>query len=152
MKGQTSMVAIVIGIVMVIVILIFLVTSTVPTRNIELRDEYRNLYAANMLLSILNTDTDCGSFSDLLKAEYFAGGTCDDDEFTQRIDGVAEWLLLATGHPEYEWLIEVSPKGFGATRTWGDEKVTEKLGYWSATTLLTWGGNHLEVKLYIRAG
>jgi hypothetical protein len=153
MKGQTSMAVIVIAIVLLVFLTIFLLTTTEPAGNAEAKLEYRNLFATNMLLSILNTETaDCGSLSDMLKTEYLGGGTCGD-EFGVRIEKYVEFLLIASGHTDYEWLIEVSQKNLdGTTMQWGNPVAKEKGKErpWDASTIIMTGGVQLEVKLYMK--
>ena len=157
MKGQTSMAAIVIAIVLLVFLAFFLFTTTEPAGNAEAKLEYRNLFATNMLLSILNTQTpDCGSFSDMLKAEYFGGGRCGDEAFGERIGIYVKDILLLSGHTDYDWLIVASPNNFvGNKISWGKEELVDEngracLGCWTAETKLTWGGIMLAVKLYMK--
>ncbi len=149
MKGQTSMVAVVIAVVMVIFIMIFILMDVLSPdqESISLKTEYRDLYTNNLLLSMLETDTDDGKMSDLLKKSYFGSGT----GFDERIDEYMLFVLNATGHTDYDWLLEVNPNNFQmAFRSWGNTLVTASPGYWDARTILTSGGNQIEVKLYIR--
>ena len=154
MKAQASMMAILIAMVLLIFIVIFMLTTSFNDEDFQSsRAEYRNLFASNLLLSLLNTDTECGKFSDMLKADYFGGGRCTDG-FTDRIDDYMTMVLNETGYTNYRWLIEAEPKDFigGVTKTWGDETVKDSLGFWSPPpTILTWSGSPLEVKLYIRS-
>lgn len=157
MKGQTSMAVIVIAIVMLVFLAIFLLTATEPSGNIDARDEYRKLYATNMLLSVLNTDTpDCGSFSDMLKAEYFGGGKCDNTQFGERVAPMVNELLFLSGHTDYEWQIVASPKNFDKDeQSWGTAELRDDDGYacngcWGVNTMLIWGGSVLEVKIYMK--
>ncbi len=154
MKGQTSMMAIVIIIILMVFLMIFLATSTTDEGNMQVMEEYRNLFASNMLLSILNTDTSCGTFSDMLKAEYFGSGKCGDTAFTDHIDEYVDHILLTTGHTDYDWMIEAEPKDFnGITREWGhggEDGVKSHIDRRNSLTILTWGGRMLEVRLYLR--
>lgn len=148
MKGQTSMVAMVIAMVLVLFIMIFLMTGTFTDQeSTTLKMEHRDLYANSLLLSLLATETSDGIMSDLLKDEYFAS----QERFGQKAATFITNVLNATGHTDYDWLIEAEPKDFvGVVKQWGNPGVTESPGYWDARTILTWGGNQLEVKLYIR--
>jgi len=151
MKGQTSMIAIVIGVVLVIFLMLFILITTLPSGSSTARAEYRQLFATNMLLSVLNTETDCGSFSDMIKASYFGGGKCAGTEFGERIVKYMPDLLYLSGHTDYAWQIVATPKNFvDHEESWGDDTVTETRGYWTALTHRTWGGSILEVKIYMR--
>ena len=151
MKGQSSMAAIAIAIVLLVFLMVFMFTMAFPSVDQNLRGEYRKLFSTNALLSVLNTETECGKFSDMLKAQYFGGGKCGDGAFASRIEGYMDGILMLSGHTDYDWLMEATPKSFsGTTTSWGDETVTDTNGYWGSTTILTWGGAQLEVKLYIR--
>ncbi|MFH0956262.1 MAG: hypothetical protein V1813_00205 [Candidatus Aenigmatarchaeota archaeon] len=153
MKGQTSMAVIVIAMVMLVFLAIFILTTSEPAGNAVAKAEYRKLYATNMLLSILNTETvDCGSFSDMLKAAHYGGGKCDWEEFGKRIGVYVPEILLLSGHPEYDWQIVSSPKDSdGDEMSWGNEKLKdEPRGRWDATTMLTLGGTMLDVKIYMK--
>jgi hypothetical protein len=153
MKGQTSMIAIVIAVVMVMFIVIFTLTSTLSSETSDaITGEYRKTYATNLIISLLNTKTECGTFSDMLEAAYFGGGECGSGEFEKRLPVYMEYILNATGHTEYRWLIEVEPRGFVHTaRQWGDSSVTSSPGYWDGTTIIPRGQSQLDIKLYIRA-
>jgi hypothetical protein len=148
MKGQTSMVAMVIAMVLVVFIIIFLMTGTFTDQeSTNLKMEQRDLFTNNLLLSLLVTETSDGLMSDLLKDEYFASR----ENFGRRAETLITNVLNATGHTDYDWLIEAEPKDFvGVVKQWGNPAVTGTPGYWDARTILTWGGNQLEVKLYIR--
>jgi hypothetical protein len=153
MKGQTSMIAIVIAIVMVAFIALFMFTSTLTTQSSQsTRNEYRSLFATNLLLSMLNMETDCGPFSDFLEnALEGVGGDCGKEEFERRFPRYVDAVLNATGHTDYDWYFEVTPKDFvSTTYRLGNPAVTDTRGFWDATSIMTWGGNPLEVKLYIR--
>lgn len=147
------MIAITIAILILVLITVFLLSAALSSQSgQEFKGEYRNLYAHNMLLSMLRTETDCGSFSDVLKAAYFGGGKCDSDEFMEsRLPVLMASLLNATGHTEYEWFLEASPENFqGSELSYGKEDVKQSLERWDARTMITWEGYRLEVKLYIR--
>jgi len=148
MKGQTSIMAMVIAMVLVVFIIIFMLSSAFSGQEDQtLKTEFRDMYTNNLLLSLLATDTDCGRFSDMLKSEYFEGRTC----FSEKVGAYMKGVLNATGNTNYAWMIEAEPKDFeGSTKTWGDESVTEKPGYWDARTILSYSGRQLEIKLYIR--
>ncbi len=148
MKGQTSMLAIVIAMILILFIVIFMLTGMFSDdETANMKTQQRDLYANNLLLSLLSTDTSEGTFSDMLKDEYFGGGTA----FGEMAPVFIKATLNATGNTDYDWLIEAEPKDFvGVVKQWGNPAVTEKPGYWDARTVVTWGGNQLEVKLYIR--
>lgn len=148
MKGQASMIAIVIAMVLIVFIMVFMMANTFSGQETEtLKTEFRDLYANNLFLSLLVTETECGTFSDMLKAEYFEGRTC----FSEKLETYMKGTLNATGNTNYAWLIEAEPKDFvGTIKQWGNPSVTETRGYWDATTILSWSGKQLEVKLYIR--
>jgi hypothetical protein len=157
MKGQTSMAVVVIAIVMLVFLAIFLLTMTEPSGNADAKAEYRKLYATNMLLSLLNTQTsDCGSFSDMLKGSYFGGGKCDDEVFGNRIGTYIPEILYLSGHTDYDWFIVASPKNFeGTEQSWGNAELRDDDGYacngcWGVSTMLTWGGSMLDVKIYMK--
>jgi hypothetical protein len=148
MKGQTSMVAIVIAMVLVMFIIIFLMTGALSDQeSTVIKMDHRDLYANSLLLSLLATETSDGLFSDMLKDAYFGS----QENFGEKAPVFINYVLNATGHTDYDWLIEAEPKDFvGTTKQWGNSEVTDTPGYWDARTILTRGGNQLEVKLYIR--
>ncbi|MBN1896303.1 MAG: hypothetical protein JW789_01065 [Candidatus Aenigmarchaeota archaeon] len=152
MKGQTSMVAILISIVLLVFIMFFLFSTALSeTPGEDTKAEYRNLYVTNMLISLLNTDTECGTVGDIVKAFYFGGYDCSQDESNKKIGELVNRTLLATGNPDYVWLLETRPENFiSSERQWGDSRVTDEPGFWDATTFLSSGGNRIEVKLYIQ--
>ncbi|UCD02990.1 MAG: hypothetical protein JSV63_04385 [Candidatus Aenigmatarchaeota archaeon] len=153
MKGQTSIAAIVIAVILVIFLMIFLFATTISQQiGSDYRDEYRNLYVTNMLLSLLNTDTECEKFSDMVKDRYFGGAICTEEEIVYKLGSHINDTLKATGNTNYRWLLEVEPKFQGSFITqWGDSSVTDEDGYWDARTFLSSGPYRLEVKLYIIA-
>lgn len=152
MKGQSSMIAIAVAIVMLIFIMLFMITTTVtnPPGQV-IRSEFRNLYAHNLLLSLLRTDTSCGTFSEVLKGAYFGGGKCDSMPFLdEKIPGYIKTVLNATGNTDYGWYIQATPKKFvGSELGFGNPAVKDSLDRWDARTMITWEGYQLEVKLYI---
>jgi hypothetical protein len=154
MNGQTTMVAVVIAVVMLMFLAVFMLTSFISSYGGGTTDsEYRDLFATNTLLSLLGTQTDCGSFADMLEASYFGSGRCDDDEFEKRLPDYMKYVLNETGHTDYRWMLEISPSGVSSSaRVYpeGGEDITAKLGYWDSNTMLSRGGNHIEVKLYMR--
>jgi len=153
MRGQSSMVAIVIAILMIVFIMVFLFSSLLGSQAGQtLKSEYRNLYAHNMLLSLLRTDTQCGVMSDVLKGAYFGGGKCDSTQFiADRLPSYISSVLNATGHTDYDWFMEASPKNFqGTALAFGNPVVKESLDRWDARTMITWEGYQLEVKIYVR--
>jgi hypothetical protein len=152
MNGQSSMAAIVMAVVLIVFLAVFMLTTSEPASTAEAKLEYRKLFATNTLLSILNTETeDCGTMGDMLKASYFGGGKCESTAFDERIEGYMDYVLLSSGHTDYDWLIEAAPKDFeGEESQWGNPAVTEKKGYWDARTMLTWGGSVLDVKIYMK--
>jgi len=153
MRGQTSMITIAIAIVMIVFIMIFLLTSSlVPQQSQTLKSEYRNLYAHNMLLSMLRMETRCGSISDVLKGAYFGGGKCDSMPFLEaRLPGYINSVLYATGNTEYEWFFEATPKDFqGSVLGFGNPAVKDSMEKWDARTMITWEDYQLDVKIYIR--
>jgi hypothetical protein len=152
MRGQASMIAIVIAILMLVFIMIFMLFSTLGSpESLAMRSEYRNLFAHNMLLSLLRTDTECGSFSDVMKGAYFGGGKCDSLPFlADRLPGRVSAILNGTGHTEYDWFLEASPKGFqGSVLAFGNPGVKEAMDRFDARTMITWEGYQLEVKIYV---
>jgi hypothetical protein len=153
MKGQTSMIAIVIAIVMLVFIMLFMFTSLLGAQaGQSVRSEYRNLYAHSILLSLLRTDTECGTYSEVLKGAYFGGGKCDSLDFlAARLPARIAAILNGTGHTDYEWFLEASPKNFrGNMMAFGNPVVKESMDRWDARTVITWEGYQLEVKIYIR--
>jgi len=148
MNGQSSMIAMVLAMVLVVFIIIFMLSSTFSGQADQtLKTEFRDMYTNNLLLSLLATDTKCGTFSDMLKEEYFEGRTC----FSEKLGKYMKGVLNATGNTNYAWLIEVEPKDFqGVSKQWGDTTVKDEPGYWDARTILSWSGRQLEVKLYIK--
>jgi hypothetical protein len=153
MKGQSSMIAIVLAILMLVFIMIFLLAAGLGSQTSQsLRSEYRNLHAHNMLLSLLRTDTECGTYSDVLKGAYFGGGKCDSMQFmTDRLPGRIMAMLNGTGHTDYDWFLEASPKNFqGSVLSFGNPVVKESMDKWDARTFLTWEGYQLEVIIYVR--
>jgi hypothetical protein len=155
MKGQSSMAVIVIAVVLIVFLAMFMLTTTDTSGNAESKLEYKKLFATNTLLSILNTQTsDCGSMSDMLKASYFGGGKCANTEFDERIEGYVDFLLIASGHTDYDWQIVVSPYSFtGDDMSWGKDGLNleeNKRGRWDARTMLTWGGSIIDVKIYMK--
>ncbi len=147
------MIAIVIAILMIIIIMIFLLSSNLGSQASQsLKSEYRNLYAHNLLLSLLRTETECGDFSEILKGAYFGGGKCDSMTFlAERMPGRIENINNATGHTDYAWFLEASPNNFqGTLLAFGDPAVKESMGSWDARTMITWEGYQLEVKIYVR--
>ncbi len=151
-KGQTSMIAIVIAIVMLIFIMLFLFTNALSAPGTQsLRGEYRKLYVTNLLLSLLNTDTECGTLSDMIKSMYFGGKVCSDDDLEWKIHSHISSALASTGNTDYRWLLETTPKNFmSSTMQWGESTVISEPGYWDSRTVLSSGSSQLEVKLYIR--
>jgi hypothetical protein len=156
MKGQSSMAVIVIAVVLIVFLAMFLLTTTDTSGNADAKLEYKKLFATNTLLSILNTETpDCGSMSDMLKAaSNFGGGKCADTEFGERIEGYVDFLLLSSGHTDYDWQIVASPNNFDGTEyTWGKDGLKDKenaRGRWDARTMLTSGGSIIDVKIYMK--
>lgn len=153
MRGQTTMVAIAFGIIMMVALLMFLLASTLQTMPGEsLKLEYGRLYANNLLLSLERTDTDCGPFAGVLKAAYFGGGKCDIDGFVAKslpdhVDGV----LNATGHTEFEWYLEASPINFqGEDLAFGNPSAKEPGDRHDSRTTITWEGYRLELKIYVK--
>jgi hypothetical protein len=154
MKGQSSMAVIVIAVVLIVFLAMFMLTTTDTSGNADAKLEYKKLFATNTLLSILNTQTpDCGSMSDMLKAAYFGGGKCADTEFSERIEGYVDFLLLASGHTDYDWQIVASSNSFeGNDMSWGKDGLEDKenaRGRWDARTMLTSGGI-IDVKIYMK--
>ena len=153
MRGQSSMIAIVIAILMMVFIMIFMLSSLMGSQaSLSLRSEYRNLYAHNMLLSLLRTDTKCGSLSDVMKGAYFGGGKCDSLPFlSDQLPSHISAMLNGTGHTDYDWFLEASPKNFqGSVLSFGNPDVKEAMDRWDARTMITWEGYQLEVKIYVR--
>ncbi len=152
MKGQTSIVAIVIAVVIVMFIMIFMFTTTVTQQlSDDLDAEYRNLYVTNLLLSLLNTETDCGTFADMIKTYYFGERLCTDEEFNEMLNFHIFEVLNATGNTNYEWLLETEPETGTGVLQWGNPDVTASHGYWDARTVLSSQGFRIQVKLYIRS-
>ena len=145
------MMAILVAIVMLIFIVMFLFSSVIRDQGgAAMKAEYRNLYANNMLLSLLRMDVSCGLMSDALKSAYFGSGSCSGFGFESAFTEFADELVLSTGNPDYEWLLEASPKNFdGSVVTWGNQNVKGNQESWDARTILTWEGKQLEIKLYI---
>lgn len=153
MLGQTSMVAIMMGILMLMFIMIFLVLIPLDNQPIQnIRSEYRNLYAHSLLLSLLRLDTDCGQLSDVIKGAYFGGGRCDSTQFLlDRMPSYVTGILFETGHPDYDWYLECSPKDFqGGVLAFGNPGVKESNVKWDARTMITWEGYQLEVIIYMK--
>lgn len=151
MKGQTSILAIAIAVIMVMFMMIFIFTTTI-TRQLsgDLDAEYRNLYVTNLLLSVLNTETNCGSFADMIKTSYFGGRICTDEVIREKLDFHISEVLSATGNTNYEWLLETEPDGGTSIFQWGNPGVRDEPGYWDARTVLSSRGSRIVVKLYIR--
>jgi hypothetical protein len=146
------MIAIAIAIVMLIFIAIFLLSSSLGSQTSQtLKAEYRNLYAHNALLSVLRTETECGTMSDVMKAAYFGGGKCDSRKFLDsRMPGFMQDMLNATGHTDFDWFIEASPQNFeGVSLSLGNPAVKDAKEKWDARTLINWEGYQLEAKLYL---
>jgi len=153
MIGQSSMIAIIIAILMIVFIMIFMLSPLLGSQSgTALRSEYRNLYAHNMLLSLLRTDTKCGSFSDVMKGAYFGGGKCDSLPFlADQLPGHISAMLNGTGHTDYDWYLEASPKNFqGTMLAFGNPDVEKAMDKWDARTMITWEGYQLEVKIYVK--
>ena len=153
MRGQSSMVAIAIAIVMLVFIMLFLMTSTLSVQPGQvIRSEYRNLYAHNLLLSLLRTETGCGTFSEVLKGAYFGGGKCDSLPFmTERVPGYISSVLNGTGSTDYEWFMQATPKNFqGSELEFGNPAVKDSMDRWDARTMITWEGYQLEVVMYMK--
>lgn len=153
MKGQTTMAAIAMAIVILMFMFMFLLTSSLrPSQAMQnIKAEYNDLYATNLLLSVLNTDMGCGTIADLLKDEYFTVTDCSGVSLEEKLDYYIDTTLFATGQTNYEWLLETEPKNFGSPKKrWGNEQVTAAPGYWDSRTFISWTGKQIEVKLYIR--
>jgi hypothetical protein len=153
MKAQSSMIAIVISVLMLVFLFIFLLSApTVSQVSQSLNTEYRNLFAHNALLSILAMDTECGVFSDVLKGAYFGGGKCDSEAFVNsRLPSSMDGILNATGHTDYAWLLEATPDNFdGVVLSLGDPSVKGSRESWDARTFVSWEGYRLEVLLYFK--
>lgn len=152
MNGQASMMAIMMAVVIVIILFMFLLTNALTPKesSINTKTEFRDLFATNLLLSLLNTDVGCGTMEDLVKAEFFVDD-CPGVTLEDKLDYYMDAVLLATGQTNYDWKFEVKPKNFGGSaKSWGNDEVTSELGYWNSLTFLSWMGKQLEVKLYIR--
>ena len=148
------MIAIAVAIVMLIFIMLFMLTYSLTAQPGQaVRSEFRNLYAHNLLLSLLRTDTACGTFSEVLKGAYFGGGKCDSLPFmTERVPDYIASVLNGTGSTDYDWFMQASPKNFqGNELGFGNPAVPESLDRWDARTMVTWEGYQLEVKIYIRS-
>ncbi|NOX71374.1 MAG: hypothetical protein GXO64_01615 [Candidatus Micrarchaeota archaeon] len=121
LKGQMSMLVLVLGIMFFIMLGVFLFTSNIKPKNTD----YANLYVHNLLLTSLRSYTGyshpCMSVSDTLSCAYLTPNRfCSSDECFQLAPSVAEETIRRVLKQNYDFLLIVEPENWD---TVGGERI-----------------------------
>ncbi len=157
-KGQTSMIAIVLIIIIFMAIGIFLLISSIKPEY----DEYYNLYAHNLLLSVLRSNTGyggyCDTISSTLACAYMTSyRRCGDTDCRNLSATIVPALVEKVIKDNLDYCIIVEPEN----RTIGGERVTygemcdtviAKTQKWTANEKILQEGANLNIMMVIAEG
>jgi hypothetical protein len=153
-SGQTSMMLIVLAIIIFMVLGIFLLVSSLKPVN----NEYYNLYAHNLLLSVLRRNTEYGGYCDTISStiscaymtSYRSCGGVECRELSvQIVPGLVEQLIK----PTFDYCMIVEPENLtgGEQLVYGPRcnAVMAKRQIWTANEKILQYGANLNIKMVI---
>ncbi len=155
MKGQTSMILIVLVIVIFMGLGIFLVISSLkPVQN-----EYYNLYAHNLLISVLRRNTGYGGYCDTISSTMSCAymtpyRNCGGVECRNLSFELVPQLVGSVIKPSLDYCIIVEPEnesGYIESLAYGPrcDVVTHKTGAWTANEKILQYEANLNIKMIV---
>ncbi|RLJ00478.1 MAG: hypothetical protein DRP03_00095 [Candidatus Aenigmatarchaeota archaeon] len=153
-KSQAELVALVM--VMIVFIIIFSLTSLFKN-NTRVSDEYYNLYAHNLLLSLIRTDTGyggiCKSFADTIACAITTNVNCGTKTCEEIVEEDLKSLAGKVIKENMDYLLIIEPEGwefFGGKRIEiGNKALANREKRWSANEKIMKKGSNVNVKLII---
>ena len=154
-KAQVSLVVIVLIIVIFMIIGIFMIASTKSKP--ENIDEYYNLYAHNLLLSILRSDTGyggtCKTFSDVAECALVRNGMCGNRACIDIVKYDMKDDIERILKPKLDFLIIIEPENWeniGGNRIMiGNNNLIKRNRRWSANEKIIMSGENINVRLIL---
>jgi len=154
-SGQTSMILIVLVIVIFIALSIFLLISSIkPTH-----DDYYNLYAHNLLLSVLRWDTglggDCDTISSTISCAYMTPYTrCGLSDCRTLAEEVVPQVVGSIVKTNFDYCIIVEPENktsYEETMIYGPrcDVVQAKSTRWTANEKILQYEANIDIKMII---
>lgn len=157
LKGQTSMILIVLIIIIFMAIGIFLLISSIKPVN----EDYYNLYAHNLLLTVLRTHTgyggECETYASTLACAYmkpYRG--CGTSECRNLSYEITPYLIEKIIKPNLDYCLVIEPEeGMqGEKLVYGPrcDVVLNKRVKWTANEKILQYGANLNIKFFISEG
>jgi len=152
--GQTSMILIVLIIIVFMAIGIFLLISSIKPVN----DDYYNLYAHNLLLSVLRRNTGysgyCDTISSTVSCAYMTSyRTCGGVECRNLSYEIVPALIERVIKPTFDYCMMVEPENgtYGDQLLYGQrcDLVINKAVRWTANEKILQYGANLNIKMVI---
>ena len=152
--GQTSMILIVLIIIVFMAIGIFLLISSIKPVN----DDYYNLYAHNLLLSVLRRNTGysgyCDTISSTVSCAYMTSyRTCGGVECRNLSYEIVPALIERVIKPTFDYCMMVEPENgtYGDQLLYGPrcDVVINKAVRWTANEKILQYGANLNIKMVI---
>jgi hypothetical protein len=153
-KGQTSIMLIVLVVVIFFVIGIFLLVSSIKPVN----NEYYNLYAHNLLLSVLRSNTGyggyCDTYSATISCAYMtAYRKCGGVECSNLSGEIVPQLIERLIKPSMDYCMVIEPENgtFGSQIVYGPrcDVVMGKKSVWTANEKILQYGANLNIRMMI---
>lgn len=153
-SGQTSMMLIVLAVIIFMVLGIFMLISSLK----QVSNEYYNLYAHNILLSVLRRNTGYGGYCDTVSSTISCAymtsyRNCGGQECRSLSEQMVPELIGAVIKPTFDYCLIVEPENMtsGEQLSYGPDcrAVMAKRDRWTANEKILQYGANLNIKMVI---